>query len=549
LAAQAAVSGGVVSPPARRDVDAVAVVPQGYLPGRALPEVLRCRCAKAVKRERNVRECEQRLHGRYIHHVPLRATEGKEKVKVVGGEGTKELIVPSREPVDVPAILPSAEYERLKRQAHVLTLKDRMAIIEEAEKKKNQLALESLRRKELLTKAKQEQRAAPGSKLDAIESDAANKNLYLLKRSHELILEQDDRVKRANGVILATKCRAIRNAQIAEKKLIGKQLQEENKRLDMMMEQQRQKLIEIEEKKEGEEQEENKYEKRGCTMILLHPVGIHFCRYVTEVRQQIKENELTRLLEAERVEEESRMMNKALVALQKEEEQKQREKAEQQLKMREEFKKSNAEAEHYKNVKLEEQRISDMRIQQFMKEKAEREEARERELALAAAAKEKEIARLRAAQEKSADYQAAMDEMNALRTQEEKEREWREKEKAEAKKKKELLDDLRTARAKQIDDIRRAQAVSLARDEEAFLKVARVQRELFEKDVEEKKKKKELVAKHQRELLLQINEKERQRINERREKFEDGKAQRLEVEINDRQIENYLKDKVGGLRY
>ncbi|KAJ8974467.1 hypothetical protein NQ317_005989 [Molorchus minor] len=233
-----------------------------------------------------------------------------------------------------------------------------------------------------------------------VESEAAEKNLYLLKRSHELILEQDDRVKKANGVILATKCRAIRNAQIAEKKLIEKELHEENKRLDMMMEQQRQKLISI----ENDKREDNNRKIKV---------------YVTEVKQQIKENELERLLEAERVEEESRMLNKALIELQREEERKQREKAEMQLKMREDFKKANAEAAKYKNIKLEEQRISDLRIQQFMKEKAEREDARERELALAAAEKEKEIARLRAAQEKCADLQAAMDEMNALRTQEE----------------------------------------------------------------------------------------------------------------------------------
>lgn len=32
------------------------------------------------------------------------------------------------------------------------------------------------------------------------------------------------------------------------------------------------------------------------------------------------------------------------------------------------------------------------------------------------------------------------------------------------------------------------------------------------------------------------------------EKFEDGKAQRLEYEINDRRVEDYLKDKVERLR-
>lgn len=54
-----------------------------------------------------------------------------------------------------------------------------------------------------------------------------------------------------------------------------------------------------------------------------------------------------------------------------------------------------------------------------MRQKAEREEIREKEMALSRAAKEKEIARLRTQQEKSKDIKAALDEMNALRSREE----------------------------------------------------------------------------------------------------------------------------------
>lgn len=54
-----------------------------------------------------------------------------------------------------------------------------------------------------------------------------------------------------------------------------------------------------------------------------------------------------------------------------------------------------------------------------MRKKAEREAAREAELAAERAAKEREIARLRAQQERAQDQQAALDELNALRIQEE----------------------------------------------------------------------------------------------------------------------------------
>lgn len=76
----------------------------------------------------------------------------------------------------------------------------------------------------------------------------------------------------------------------------------------------------------------------------------------------MKEREMERLLEAEKIEEESRMLNKALIARQKEEAKKLKEKKDRQLKMREEFRKANDEAEHYKNIRNEEQRIADLRV-------------------------------------------------------------------------------------------------------------------------------------------------------------------------------------------
>lgn len=53
-----------------------------------------------------------------------------------------------------------------------------------------------------------------------LQSEAKQKNLYTLQRSFELQQEQEEEVKRATSVILATKCKAIRDAQIAEKTVI-----------------------------------------------------------------------------------------------------------------------------------------------------------------------------------------------------------------------------------------------------------------------------------------------------------------------------------------
>ncbi|XP_066262310.1 cilia- and flagella-associated protein 45-like [Euwallacea similis] len=485
------------------------------------PEVARC----AYTSEK----CNHKLNGQIIHSKPKKAKESKKKGLAFGDIGTEQIIISNRQPIDMLGVFPLPEFKRIKQQANVVTLEDRIKMIEEAEKQKNKLVLESTQRKKMLLKFQKPTKNQAGSKLETVESEAVNKNLYLLKRSKELMIEQDERVKEANGIILATKCRAIRNAQIAEKRLVEKQLKEEEKRLDEMMEQQRQlKIKRAEKKREDEERKKQDF--------------------VKGILQQIKENELDRLLEGERIEEESRMLNKALIELQKQEEANLKEKLEIQQKMREEFKKFNAEAERYKNIRAEEERIADLRVKEFMRQKTERENALEVEKAMIKAAKEKEIARLREMQEKSQDLQAAMDEMNVMRAQEEKEREWRELEKQAAIKKQKLIADLHESRARQVENIRNSQARNLARDEEDFKKVAKVQHELLMKDLEKQAKKKQEITKHRKELLKQIDEKDRERIKWQQERFEDGKAQRMEFMLKDKSIKDYLVQKIEKLR-
>ncbi|KAL3287330.1 hypothetical protein HHI36_001805 [Cryptolaemus montrouzieri] len=267
-----------------------------------------------------------------------------------------------------------------------------------------------------------------------------------------------------------------------------------------------------------------------------------------EIKQQIKDNEVEKLLEAEKVEEESRMLNRALIAMRKEEEQKIIENKKRQKNLRDELRQANLDLERYKLVQKEEQRIADARIQEFMRQKAAREEAREAELEMIRAAKEKEIARLRAQQQRAQDEQAIMDEMQAIRIQEEVEKAWREKEKQAAIKKVEDMKELHEARLKQITDIRTAQAIAIARDEASFHKVAKVQQELFKKDQEKRAQTKEMNFKLRKEILKQINEKERQRINQLKEKYEDGKAFRLGQDMHDNQISDYIRSKVQSLR-
>lgn len=43
----------------------------------------------------------------------------KEYVTAYDVQGVRKLMVPDRNPIDIPGILPKSEFERLKNQAHV----------------------------------------------------------------------------------------------------------------------------------------------------------------------------------------------------------------------------------------------------------------------------------------------------------------------------------------------------------------------------------------------------------------------------------------------
>lgn len=64
--------------------------------------------------------CNHRLNGEFIHYKPKNATEGKEVLTALESLGTRKLLVPNRQPIDRPGILPLSEFKRLKQQAHVM---------------------------------------------------------------------------------------------------------------------------------------------------------------------------------------------------------------------------------------------------------------------------------------------------------------------------------------------------------------------------------------------------------------------------------------------
>ena len=130
--------------------------------------------------------------------------------------------------------------------------------------------------------------------------------------------------------------------QIAEKRLIELELEEEEKRLNDMMENERRWAIKEEIKKEQDEAVERQ-------------------KFANSLMDQIKENEENRILEFERKQEESRLINLSNINWQQEEIAKLRNKESENALIRRQLAEGNEQLKHFKAMEEQENKIIDLR--------------------------------------------------------------------------------------------------------------------------------------------------------------------------------------------
>lgn len=104
-----------------------------------------------------------------------------------------------------------------------------------------------------------------------------------------------------------------------------------------------------------------------------------------------------------------------------------------------EVEESNKKAIEIKDYKKREEKDLEMKIVEYNKQKAQREEEQQAELKRVQAEKEKEVQRLRELQEKAQDRQAEIDALRAKRAFEKSERLARDKERKELEQKQKVL--------------------------------------------------------------------------------------------------------------
>lgn len=433
-------------------------------------------------------------------------------------------ISPMKKKTLPPKVLTKEEYNQYQELCPMT--KEEPGIKEE---ERQRLIKESMERKEEFRRIDRDKPREKTGKLVEIEEDARKRAKHILERAENLKLEQEEEIQKCNRIILETKCRAIRDAQIAEKKLIEQELEEEEERLNDMMENERRYAIKEEFRKEQEEAAKRQ-------------------KFADSLMDQIKDNEEYRMLEFERKQEESRLINLSNIAWQQEQIAKLRNKESENARIRQDLATVNEQLKHLKAMEEQENKIIDLRIKEYQRYKEEREAKLAEERRLEKLKKEQTKAKVATQSLQARDYQERIDELNAARIQEEVEREWRQKEKEEALRRAEAHKALVEERQKQINNKRIMLAIELERERREFEKIVRVQKEAFCREQKEIERKQKQALLHRSEILKQVNEKERERIEARQKMFEEGLAIRTETEMRKKKLREAMERKCNEMK-
>jgi len=451
----------------------------------------------------------------------------KELVTVITKDLIRNLIVPNEDPSGESMIMPRDQFFRILQASRVTSQEEREDQADRARAEKERVMDEAQERKNRMKQMDVQRQK--NAKLNDLEEEAKEKSEHLLSRANEMRQEQEDEIKHLNEVILNAKCHAIRDAQILEKGVISNEMIDEERRLDTMMEVDRQNAILVHEEIEKKRKEE---QLLGAAKLM----------------EQIDENEQERLFELERKDQENIHMQKYIEKLMEEDQGTLERKKHEQLGLREELNKANAEILKRKELKVLQEKAEELKVLEFQKRKAEREAAFEREQEKARIEKEMETAKLRSMQERAKDEQAERDSLRAKRAQEQAEREWRRKEAGEMRKKAELEDSLKCARTVQMQQKEHFLAVQAQRERAEFERVLRAQKELVEKQKREEGIARGRKLNHADDVRAQIRNKEQDRIAERNAFFEEGVKLDEEARARRSKLEAVKRKKLGELR-
>ncbi|XP_069797300.1 cilia- and flagella-associated protein 45-like isoform X1 [Narcine bancroftii] len=464
--------------------------------------------------------CSDQALAKMMRTVPS-TSKVTESLRIITKDYIRDLIIPIEDPSGKTLIISPVDFERIKAASRVISEEEKEAIRKASDAEKMH-AVELAADRKSFIRAKELQRQK-NEKLSDMEEEARDRALYLLEKANTMRLEQEDEIKKINETIVGARCHAIRDAQILEKEQIMKEMLDEERRLDMMMEVDRQKALKM------QDEIERKRKENGLR------AKVHLIEQIEEKKtEQMLQQEIKALEAKERLEAMERLHQEDLENLQ--------EKRRKQAQTHHEIKEANRAVQLRREQLKEQDHIADQKVREFqdtkMKREAEFEELQKRlrrEKAI-------EIARLQALQKRAHDVKAEQDELRAKRSQEASEREWRRKELENEQKKAKLNEELTKSRLTQIKQKQHFLAVQATKEQQEFERVLNVQKEEIVKEQKAEEGRRHGRTKFATDLREQIREKEQKQIAERAAFFEEGK--RLKEEAHQRRIRlNQIKKK------
>jgi hypothetical protein len=425
------------------------------------------------------------------------------------------------------AVIPLSEIQRMKAAAVLKSKEEQLSEQKIHEEQKEQQRAAAKARKERMMQLEAErQRVAP---LTESEKEQKERDKFFKDRAKQMLDQEFDQVKEMNQMVLYSKIVTVRDEQLKEKKIIENDKKKTEDQLDLMMEIERLKVIKYHDEREQKWKEDK---LQGAAVL----------------KEQIKERELIRMKEQEVLEKERQQMLKQIQLLQQEEIRQAREKMEMQEKLMAEVEEVNRRAILIKEEKKRLEREEDEKIMRYNVEKAKREQEIIEEQERIMAEKEREVQRLRERQERAKDRQSELDALRAKRAQEAQERVEREKERKEAEKVAKINKELEDARNNQAREKEIRLIIQAKQERDEFERIIMAQKEAAEAERRAEEAKAEIRRQHANQLKTQILTNAEKNSLLERERLEEGRKLRNEIESEKKKLENIRVDKLDGLR-
>lgn len=399
-------------------------------------------------------------------------------------ECIKDILVPTYNPRVYPRIWRREEIDRIKSASRVVTKQERQQQIEQNELNRERLERESEQRKKMLQAIdKQRQAIAPATPKLPHSDDEEEDPVQVLDRAYLAQQERTQEVMRVNRMILATKCQVVREAQIAEKQEITRSLRDE----ELQVEKNILNDCDVAIKEEQAQREEKKKINE---------------KFADELREQLKRRDLIKFLEAQRIEEEANANAIAKESLTEDLQRQTQEKKERIAKLREDLKITCELSELQRHMTFEEQRVAEMKAQEYMRKLAERDTELKKEKRLIQEQKQREADRLLVRQTKFLESKSEKEEMKLRLLREEKDREYRKREKEAAVRRKRMEQQLFTDRGAQVDEMKRQREQQTVEEEQLHKQTVAKLREEEEKTRAEAERLKGLKLKYRHGMMI-----------------------------------------------